>query len=140
MQYYCYIHEEWIVRPKNFWCCSYMAYVSFMWHQTEAVIYVSGIDAVVKVVDSHLGGWSSIPSKSCSILTVSLSEGLSLCFMCSDQHLKYRMSLGFPLTDRLLLDYHSKQYIHTHTHTHTHVSYWKLQALNDSGLVRFHDC
>ena len=29
---------------------------------------VSDIGAVVKVVDSHLCGWSSIPSKGCSLL------------------------------------------------------------------------
>ena len=39
---------------------------------------------------------------------------LSLCFMCSDQHVKYRMPRGFPVTSSLLLDYHFKQYIHIH--------------------------
>ena len=32
--------------------------------------------------------------------------------MCSDQHVKYRMPRGFPLTSSLLLDYHVKQYTH----------------------------
>ena len=68
------------------------------------------IGAVVKVVDSHLCGWCSIPGNSCSFLIVSLSKGLSLCFKCSDQHVKYPMPLGFPLTNSLLLDYHVKQY------------------------------
>ena len=62
---------------------------------------------------SHLWGWGSIPDKSCSFLIVSLSRGLSLCFMCSDQHVKYRMLRGFLSTRSLLLDYHVKQYIHT---------------------------
>ena len=74
---------------------------------------MSEIGAVFKVVDSHLCGWGSIPNKSCSFLIVSLSKGLSLCFMCSDQHVKYWMPCGFPLTSSLLLDYHIKQYIHT---------------------------
>ena len=34
--------------------------------------------------------------------------------MCSDQHVKYQMSRGFPLTISLLLDYHVKRY-YTHT-------------------------
>ena len=66
---------------------------------------MSGIGEVVKVVDSHLCGWGSIPGKSCSFFTVSLSKGISLYFMCSDQHVKYWMSRGFPLTSSLLLDY-----------------------------------
>ena len=41
---------------------------------------------------------------------------LSLCFMCSDQHVKERMPRGFPLTSSLLLDYHDKQYTHTSQH------------------------
>ena len=78
------------------------------------------IGAVVKVVDSHPCRWDSIPRKSCSFLIVSLSKSLSLCFMCSDQHVKYWMPRGFPLTNSLLLDYHVKQYIHTYTHTYIH--------------------
>ena len=78
---------------------------------------VSGIGAVVKVVDSHLCGWGSIPGKSCSFLIVSFSKGLSLCFMCSDQHVKYRMPRGFPSTNSLLLNYHVKQYVLAQTHT-----------------------
>ena len=76
---------------------------------------MSGIGAVVKVVDSHLCRWGSISGKSCSFDIVSLSKGLSLCFMCSDQHVKYRMPRGFPSTSSLLLDYHVKQYTHTST-------------------------
>ena len=35
--------------------------------------------------------------------------------MCSDQHVKYQMSRGFPLTSSLLLDYQVKQtYIYIH--------------------------
>ena len=56
----------------------------------KARIYnlVSGIGAVVKVVDSHLCGWGSIPGKICSFLIDSLSKGLSLYFMFSDQNVK----------------------------------------------------
>ena len=75
-------------------------------------ITVRGIIAVVKIVDSHFCGWGS--GKSCSCLIVSLSKDLSLCFMCSDQHVKYRMPREFPLTNSLLLDYHVEQYTHTH--------------------------
>ena len=76
---------------------------------------MSGIDAVVKVVDSYLSGWGSISGKSCSFLIDSFSKSLSLRFMCSDQHVKYHMHRGFPSTSSLLLDYHVKQYIHTDT-------------------------
>ena len=42
------------------------------------------------VVDSHPYGWGTIPGKSCSVqFAVSLCKGLSLYFMCSDQHVKY---------------------------------------------------
>ena len=75
---------------------------------------MSGIGAVVKVVDSHLCGWGSIPGKICIFLIVSLSKTLPLCFMCSDQHVKYRMPSGFSVTSSLLLDCHVKQYIHTY--------------------------
>ena len=56
------------------------------------------------------------PAKAAVFLIVSLSKDLSLCFMCSDQHVKYGMPYGFPLTSSLLLDYHIKQHIHTHQH------------------------
>ena len=79
---------------------------------------VSGIGAAVKVVDYHLCGCGSIPGKSCSFFIVSLSKSLSLCFICSDQHVKYRMPRGFLLNSSLLLDYHVKQYIHTYTIMH----------------------
>ena len=55
-----------------------------------------------------------LPGKSCSFLIVSLSKSLSLCFMCSDLHVKYWMPHGFPLTSSLLLDYPVKQYIQTY--------------------------
>ena len=71
-------------------------------------LYVSGIGAVVKVVDSHPYGWGSIPGQSYSFLIVSLSKSLSLCFVCSDQLVKYRMPQGFPLASSLLLDHHVK--------------------------------
>ena len=41
------------------------------------------------------------------------SKGLSLYFMCSDLHVKYRTPRGFPLTSSLLSDCH----IHTPTHS-----------------------
>ena len=52
--------------------------------------------------------------ESCSFLIVSLSKSLLLYFMCSDQHVKYRMLHGFLLTSSLLFDYHVRQYIHKH--------------------------
>ena len=67
---------------------------------------VNGIGAVVKLVDSYLCEQGSIPGKNCSFLIVSLSKDLSLCFMCSDQYVKYRMHCGSPLTSSLILDYH----------------------------------
>ena len=62
---------------------------------------MSEIGSVVHVVDS-LG---SIIGKTCSFLSC---KGLSLYFMCSDQHVKYRVPRGFPLTSSSLLDYHVK--------------------------------
>ena len=98
---------------------------------------VSGIGAVVKVVDSHLCGCCSIPGKSCSFFIVSLSKDLSQCFMCSDQHVKYWMPRGFPSTSSLLLDYHVKQYRRTRKseHTHTH-RIFSSTMLYSSILVR----
>ena len=90
--------------------CNWRCYKS-----KEQVTKVGGIGAGVKVVDSHLCGWGSIPSKICIFLRVSLSKSLSLCFMCSDQHVKYQKPRGFPLTSSLLLDYHVKQYAHKNT-------------------------
>ena len=66
---------------------------------------MSEIGAVVKVVDSHLCDWGSIPGKSCSFLIISLCKGLSLCFMCSGQHVHASWT---PLTSSLLLEYHVK--------------------------------
>ena len=54
-----------------------------------------------------------IPGKSCSFLIDSLSKGLSLYFMCSDQHVKYQIPRVFPFTSNFLLNYHVKQYTHT---------------------------
>ena len=45
-------------------------------------------------------------------VTTPLNKGLSLYFMCSDQHVKYWIPRGFPMTSSLLLNYHVKQYIH----------------------------
>ena len=42
---------------------------------------------------------------------------ISLYFMCSDQHVKYWIPLGFSLASSLLLDYHVKQYPPAHTST-----------------------
>ena len=62
-------------------------------------------------------------------------KGLSLTFICSDQHVKYRMPHGFPLTSSLLLDYHIKQYIHTHAqYVGTYVSTYAFVCL----FVYFH--
>ena len=93
-----------------------------------SLFIVSGIGAVVKVVNSHLCGWG--PNKSCNFLIVSLSKGLSLCFMCSDQRVKYRMPREFPLTSSLLLDYHVKQYTHTFKkHCRTKSSLWSANVM-----------
>ena len=67
------------------------------------------IGAVVKVVDSRLCGWSLISDKISSFLIVSLSKGLSLCFIYSDQHVKYRMPREFSLTSSLLLEDYVKK-------------------------------
>ena len=50
-------------------------------------------------------------AKIAGFFIVSLSKGLSLCFMCSDQLVKYLMPCGFSLISSLLLDYHVKQCI-----------------------------
>ena len=69
---------------------------------------------MAKVVDSHLCAWGSIRGKRVSFLIVSSnSTKLITVLMCSDQHVKYRMLRGFPLTSSLLLDYHVKT-IDTH--------------------------
>ena len=72
---------------------------------------MSGVGAVVKVVDSHHCGRGSISGKSCSFLSL-LKQRAYHCASCSAQHVKYRMPRGFPLTSSVLLDYHVKQYIH----------------------------
>ena len=43
------------------------------------------------------------PAKA-TVFSVSLCKGLSLCFMCSDQHVNYWMSRGFPLTSSFVMD------------------------------------
>ena len=77
----------------------------------------SGIGAVVKVVNSHHSHGVKFLAKAAVFYSLLKQELISLCFMCSDQHVKYRMPRGFPLTSSLLLDYHVKQYIHTHVST-----------------------
>ena len=67
----------------------------------------------------HIQDGVPFPARAAVFFIVSLSKGLSQCFMCFDQHAKYWMPRGFPLTSSLLLDYHIKQYIHTNTHTVT---------------------
>ena len=83
----------------------------------KTALYLSGIGAVVKVVDSHPCGWCSIPGKSCSFFIVSLSKGLSLYFMCSDQQVKYRMPRGFPW---LAVCYWITALKNTYPRTHIH--------------------
>ena len=100
--------EFWLAGPHSFYSHFYLCTL------THSPYLVSRIGAVVKVVDSHLCGWGSIPSKSCSFFIVSLNKGLSLCFMCSDQHVKYGMPFGCPLTSCLILDYHVKQHKRRH--------------------------
>ena len=102
---------------------------------------MSEIGAVDKVVDSHLCRWGSILGKSCSFLIVSLSNGLSLYFMCSDQHVKYLMSHGFPS------DYHSADrlpHYTIHTITINTYIYYLLQvsealAKDDNDLISIED-
>ena len=65
----------------------------------------------IKVIKMWLKfGWGSIPGKSCSFLIVSLTKDLSLCFMCSDPHVKHWIPRGLSLASNLLLDYHVEQY------------------------------
>ena len=51
---------------------------------------------MVKVEDFYLCRWGSISGKSCSFLEVSSSKSLSLCFMCSVQHVNTGYLVGFP--------------------------------------------
>ena len=62
-------------------------------------------------IDSHLRGWSLIPGKGAIFFIVSISKRLSL--FCN-QHGKYKMTCGLPLTSSFQLDYHDKHkyYIH----------------------------
>ena len=53
---------------------------------------------------------STFPGKKLQFYHSLLKKGLSLCIMCSDQHVKYRMLHGFLLTSNLLLNYHVNQY------------------------------
>ena len=69
---------------------------------------MSEIGAVVKAADGvHFPVKSAVFSKS--------PKGLSLCFLCSGQHVKYQMPCGFPLTSSLLLDYHVSALNNTYT-------------------------
>ena len=52
------------------------------------------------------------PQQNLQFFVAFLNKGLSLRFMCSDQHLKYWMPRGFPLTSSSLMDYHVEQYTH----------------------------
>ena len=85
----------------------------YMNRKQNEFLHMCGIGAVVKVVDFSLLMEFNFPQK-LQFLIGSSSKGLSLCFMCSDQHVKYRMPHGFPLTASLLLNYHVEQYIHTY--------------------------
>ena len=57
-----------------------------------------------------------------------IKKYISITKLCSsNQHVKYRMPSGFPLTSSLLLNYHVKHtrthartHTHTRAHTHTH--------------------
>ena len=69
------------------------------------------IGVAVKVVDSTLCEWGSIPGK--AVVFLQYYKGSSLCFICPDQHVKYRMYSGVSLTSSLLLNYYVKQYIHS---------------------------
>ena len=92
---------------------------------------------MVKVIDSHLCGWDSIPGKSCSFLIVSLSKGLSLCFLYSGQHVKYWRPREFPLTSSRLLDYHVKPYTHAHTKTYAYHFFEKQYVFKNQQDHKF---
>ena len=96
-----------------------MLITSQLIRQGNTVNLVSGIGAAVKVVDSHLCGWGSIPGKSCSFFIVSLSNGLSLCFMHSDQHVKYLIPVFYWITTW------NNKYIHIHTIT-VCIYFWRV--------------
>ena len=74
---------------------------------------VSEIGAVVKVVDSHLCGCGSIPSKSCSFSHSLLKQGLITVLHVLRSACEIPHASWIFLTSSLLLDYGVKQYIHT---------------------------
>ena len=58
--------------------------------------------------------------------------------MCSDQHVKYRMPCGFPLTSSLLLDFHVKQNTHIVNFRKNQWLFWMSQlARHISNHKRF---
>ena len=80
--------------------------------------WLSKIGAVVKVTDSHLSGWSSIPGRRCIFSHSHLIQDLItvLHVFC----VKYWMPRGFPLTSSLLLNYQVQQYTRTYMYTWTY--------------------
>ena len=83
--------------------------------------HVSGIGAVVKVVDSHLYGWGSIPGKSCSFFIVSRAYHCASCVLISVKNTG--CLVGFPW---LAVCY----WITTLNNTYTHVPYeWSCLQL-----------
>ena len=92
--------------------CKMMEHIvlHYMYQKQNDFLHMCGIGAGVKVVDSSLLMGFNFPQK-LQFLIGSLSKGLSLCFMCSDQLIKYRMPHGFPWTNSLLLnDTHIRQH------------------------------
>ena len=66
---------------------------SFMKVRGKSILTIlSEIGAVVEIIETHFCERGSILGKSCNFLIVSLSNGLSICFRCSDQRAKYRSS------------------------------------------------
>ena len=89
--------------------------------------WLSEIGTVVKVTDSHLCGWSSIPGKSCIFSHSHLKQELINVLHVFWSACKILMPRGFPLTSSLLLNYQVQQYTRTYmytwtyTRTYTHV-------------------
>ena len=75
---------------------------------------MSDVGAVVKVTDCSPCGRGSIPGKASSFLKISTSNGLSLHFMCSNQHIDCWMLRWFHFNSGLLLDYNVEQNAQTH--------------------------
>ena len=70
------------------------------------VVNLREIGAGVNIAKSYLCKWDLVPDKWCSFLIVSISKGLSMCFMCFDQHVKYWTLCKLFFASILLLDYH----------------------------------